>query len=950
MRLADYFAVLEARETNGARKIEILHRWPAFDADSGSPFPKEVLPIFCFPKGLEFDDNEEIVQRKPNSRKRSVSAEDSPSWQSMVNSAPNCYSFVLTDTDGTKRHATCLSFRRAVANEFRRTVLCVLSVKPYYSLFEANLVHILRRLSSIDDDFNGEQLPPPERLVSLLVELEVPVGSCSFELESCGRRCFYRVACTHEFGLPVIDDAMFRILFSCLSPDMVVILLENVLLERRIMIHSRHPQRLTAVATAITCLLYPFEWSHVFIPVLPHQLVHYLQAPMPYIIGVLSSVLSTDEWLDIEDEQRPQVIVHIDDNFVEDKPLWRQQSVNRASKAAPPPAPRLPDAISELLTSKLFSLIPASSGSRNHGENSAGVIWQSSLSNIEFSLPDSEGTLVEEKRDFGDPFLALSGGRDMEWIDVARTYFCSAIVGLLIHSPSDNDFREFLLEDDDSGRKIDAERFLSRAPVKGNGFLSCLIQTQMFAQFIDHCYPQLIKKQRSGSTNAVQPADSSAVQILAVIDEFAKDQRAVAEESGLRGSGIFIRRKKLKKQDSASSVRLSSQSRGHSRSRTMSAEAKGVSPPIKVSHSRRETASAFGEFGQMVKSAFWSQQSVSPPLSPPPSPPPPPPPPPPSDGAPMLSFPDTTHKSSASYRDLTLEQTPYSVKEKNSSVKKGSRPKSPKKSKFRRLKEFLAPEISPELIQRYSRKCDITGRGRPGAGVGLEGEPRIRLKPTLGSLKPGAVAKRRKADLTPTDSELMTFQMRDFSASLHGDASPKPKKKRGMARRMSSFAAAMVNDVESLGVSSQTYADVKASLWSQLLPTTGKRTIARMGRRGSVMMRKNFESMPKRFTSSKSPNKNSAADLHATRNQDMKSTRFRSRRTSTIDPKKQMRESFETVVFRQFSQKKRRDFLELAKEHKELVLRLQENEEKLLAASAKVIIWNHRYKMKKAQK
>ena len=140
------------------------------------------------------------------------------------------------------------------------------------------------------------QLPPPERFISLLVEQETPVNPCTFELESCGRRCFYRVAPTHDYGLPVVDDAMFRILFSCLSPDMIIILLENVLLERRVMMHSRHPQRLTAVATAIAYLIYPFEWSHVFIPVLPHQLVHYLQAPMPYIIGVLSSILTDNEW------------------------------------------------------------------------------------------------------------------------------------------------------------------------------------------------------------------------------------------------------------------------------------------------------------------------------------------------------------------------------------------------------------------------------------------------------------------------------------------------------------------------------------------------------------------------------------------------------------------------------------------------------------------------------
>ena len=112
------------------------------------------------------------------------------------------------------------------------------------------------------------------------------------------------------------------------------------------------------------------------------------------------------------------------------------------------------------------------------------------------------------------------------------------------------------------------------------------------------------------------------------------------------------------------------------------------------------------------------------------------------------------------------------------------------------------------------------------------------------------------------------------------------------------------------------------------------------------MMRKNLGSMPKRLTSSQIPKKKSMSVENA-RSSDSKLPRNRPRRTSTIGPTVHMRESFEKVVFQQFTMKKRDEFLELAKEHKMLVSRLQENEEKLLSASAKLIIWNHRYKTKK---
>lgn len=40
------------------------------------------------------------------------------------------------------------------------------------------------------------------------------------------------------------------------------------------------------VAEGVTCLLQPFAWPHVYAPVLPATLTHFLDAPVPYIMGV----------------------------------------------------------------------------------------------------------------------------------------------------------------------------------------------------------------------------------------------------------------------------------------------------------------------------------------------------------------------------------------------------------------------------------------------------------------------------------------------------------------------------------------------------------------------------------------------------------------------------------------------------------------------------------------
>lgn len=86
--------------------------------------------------------------------------------------------------------------------------------------------------------------------------------------------------------LPLLDFPL-RILFD-LGVELVVELFTSVLLENQVLLISEDFNKLTIVAECITALLYPFEWSHVFAPVLPTALSHYLLAPVPFIMGLHS--------------------------------------------------------------------------------------------------------------------------------------------------------------------------------------------------------------------------------------------------------------------------------------------------------------------------------------------------------------------------------------------------------------------------------------------------------------------------------------------------------------------------------------------------------------------------------------------------------------------------------------------------------------------------------------
>lgn len=70
----------------------------------------------------------------------------------------------------------------------------------------------------------------------------------------------------------------------------IVSLVECALAERKILFLSRNLEMLNYSAESLVTLLYPFTWEYTYIPVLPEQLHGYLQAPVPFIVGIHGEV------------------------------------------------------------------------------------------------------------------------------------------------------------------------------------------------------------------------------------------------------------------------------------------------------------------------------------------------------------------------------------------------------------------------------------------------------------------------------------------------------------------------------------------------------------------------------------------------------------------------------------------------------------------------------------
>lgn len=70
----------------------------------------------------------------------------------------------------------------------------------------------------------------------------------------------------------------------------VLILLCAVMTENKILFHSKCYFHLTESCKALVALMYPFRYTHVYIPILPAPLAEVLSTPTPFIMGIHSSL------------------------------------------------------------------------------------------------------------------------------------------------------------------------------------------------------------------------------------------------------------------------------------------------------------------------------------------------------------------------------------------------------------------------------------------------------------------------------------------------------------------------------------------------------------------------------------------------------------------------------------------------------------------------------------
>ncbi|KAI4536619.1 hypothetical protein MG293_012822 [Ovis ammon polii] len=245
---------------------EVLWKFPEDFAD------QEVLqtvPKFCFPFDVERASRNQVGQH---------------------------FAFVLTDIESKQRFGFC----RLTAGG--KICLCILSYLPWFEVYYKLLNTLADYLTKeLEDDLN-------ETLRTLYNH---PVPKANTPVSLSVHSCFIAPDVT---GLPTIpENRNLTEYFVAVDVNNMLQLFASMLHERRIIVTSGKLSTLTACLHGSVALLYPMYWQHIYIPVLPPHLLDYCCAPMPYLIGIHSSLLERVKNKSLEDV----VMLNVDTNTLE---------------------------------------------------------------------------------------------------------------------------------------------------------------------------------------------------------------------------------------------------------------------------------------------------------------------------------------------------------------------------------------------------------------------------------------------------------------------------------------------------------------------------------------------------------------------------------------------------------------------------------------------------------
>ncbi|KAM3858785.1 LOW QUALITY PROTEIN: DENN domain-containing protein 5B [Diretmus argenteus] len=332
-------------------KSKVLAHYP--ENVEWNPFDQDAVNMLCMPKGLSFrtqsdqrdpqfhsfiitkEDGsrtygfvhtfyEEVTSRQICSAMQTLyqmhnaehaSGNPTPSSSSSSSSSMDSLASSLDEADSPTSSSSTSSPRGAGGYDSSRDTLyvskalCLITPMPFMHACRRFLSQLHRAVTAA----TAPPLPLESYVHNILYEVPLPPPGRSLKFHGV----YEPVVCQRPGPgeLPLADFPMGET-FSLLGVENLVQLFTCTLLEMQILLYSEDYQRLMTVAEGITTLLFPFQWQHVYVPILPASLLHFLDAPVPYLMGLQSKEGTDRSKLELPQEAN-LCFVDIDNHCIE---------------------------------------------------------------------------------------------------------------------------------------------------------------------------------------------------------------------------------------------------------------------------------------------------------------------------------------------------------------------------------------------------------------------------------------------------------------------------------------------------------------------------------------------------------------------------------------------------------------------------------------------------------
>ncbi|XP_075283141.1 DENN domain-containing protein 5A isoform X8 [Opisthocomus hoazin] len=321
-------------------KSKVLARYP--ENVEWNPFDQDAVGMLCMPKGLAFKtqaDSREpqfhsfIITREDGSRtfgfsltffEEVTSKQICSAMQTLYHMHNAEYDILHTpptnDKDSCSSTGDCngtsiSKLQRFNSYDISRDTLyvskCICLITPMS--FMKACKKVLEQLHRAVTSPQPPPLPLESYIYNILYEVPLPPAGRSLKFSGVYGPIICQRPSTSE--LPLFDFPVKEV-FELLGVENVVQLFTCALLEFQILLYSQHYQRLMTVAETITALMFPFQWQHVYVPILPASLLHFLDAPVPYLMGLHSNGLDDRSKLELPQEAN-LCFVDVDNHFIE---------------------------------------------------------------------------------------------------------------------------------------------------------------------------------------------------------------------------------------------------------------------------------------------------------------------------------------------------------------------------------------------------------------------------------------------------------------------------------------------------------------------------------------------------------------------------------------------------------------------------------------------------------